>query len=168
LIIGTTFSDFIRLLPPIIDGVPAGPIVASGAGQKYLKKYGLWFQNSGHKKLYNVLYRHPNHWTTVRVDFEDKRVQYGDGLEWDRPTDFFEGLLSWIGDHHGAEFLVTDDLPCAVQTDGFNCPIIAVNTIAHNEFGDALWTEEEAKAMRMKAFCDIVKHALSVDVRPFH
>ncbi|KAJ7695582.1 hypothetical protein B0H14DRAFT_2650488 [Mycena olivaceomarginata] len=33
LIIRTTFSDFIRLLPPIIDGVPAGPIIASGAGQ---------------------------------------------------------------------------------------------------------------------------------------
>jgi hypothetical protein len=167
LIIGTTFGDFIRLLPPIIDGVSAGPILASAGGQKYLEKYGSWFRDGDHKKLYTILYRDPNHWTTARVNFEDKRVQYGDGLKWDRPEDFFEGLQSWIGDYHGAEFPVTDDLPCAPQTDGFNCPIIAVNTIAHNEFGDQLWTKKRAKAMRMKAFCDIVKYTLSVEVRPF-
>jgi hypothetical protein len=167
LIIGTTFGDFIRLLPPIIDGVSAGPILASAGGQKYLEKYGSWFRDGDHKKLYTILYRDPNHWTTARVNFEDKRVQYGDGLKWDRPEDFFEGLQSWISDYHGAEFPVTDDLPCAPQTDGFNCPIIAVNTIAHNEFGDQLWTKKRAKAMRMKAFCDIVKYTLSVEVRPF-
>ncbi|KAJ7218617.1 hypothetical protein GGX14DRAFT_595410 [Mycena pura] len=163
LIVGTTFAEFIRLLPPIVDGVPAGSIVTSVGGQRYLKKYGLWFQHSDHKRLYNILYRDPNHWTTAQVDFEDKRVRYGDGLKWDGPTDFFEGLLSWIGEYHSAEFVVTEDLPCAIQTDGFNCPIIAVNTIAHNEFGDALWTKKNAKAMRMKAFCDIVKHGISVE-----
>ncbi|KAJ6471521.1 hypothetical protein C8R45DRAFT_1165330 [Mycena sanguinolenta] len=166
LVIATTFAEFIRLLPPIIDGVATGPIIASAGGQKYLKKYGLWFQDNDHKKLYSILHRHPNHWTTVRVDFENRRVQYGDGMKWERPADFFKGLQNWIADHHGAEFPVTDDLPCAVQTDGFSCPVIAVNTIAHNEFGDALWTKAEAKAMRMKAFCDIVKHALSVDDFP--
>ncbi|KAJ6632560.1 hypothetical protein B0H10DRAFT_1938152 [Mycena sp. CBHHK59/15] len=48
-----------------------------------------------------------------------------------------------------------------VQTDGFNCPIISVNTIGHNALGDPLWTPQSAKTMRMKVFCDIVKHALS-------
>ncbi|KAJ6478183.1 hypothetical protein C8R45DRAFT_1216427 [Mycena sanguinolenta] len=166
LVIATTFAEFIRLLPPIIDGVATGPIIASAGGQKYLKKYGLWFQDGDHKTLYSILYRHPNHWTTVRVDFENRRVQYGDGMKWERPIDFFKGLQNWIADHHGAEFPVTDDLPCAVQTDGLSCPVIAVNAIAHNKFGDALWTKAEAKAMRMKAFCDIVKHALSVDDFP--
>ncbi|KAJ7318817.1 hypothetical protein DFH08DRAFT_1036159 [Mycena albidolilacea] len=119
LIIGTTFAESIRLLPPIIDGVSAGPILASAAGQTYLEKYGSWFQDGDHEKLYTILYRDPNHWTTTR---EDKPVQYGDGLKWDRPEDFSEGLQSWIVDYHGAEFPVTDDLPCAPQTDGFNCP----------------------------------------------
>ncbi|KAJ7176665.1 hypothetical protein C8R46DRAFT_889360 [Mycena filopes] len=164
LIIGTTFAEFIRLRPPIIDGVPAGPIVASAGGQKYLQKYGSWFQSNGHKRLYNVLYREPNHWTTSVVNFEEKHIRYGDGLKWKRPETYFTGLQSWIQDYHGQEFHVSDDLVCARQTDGFNCPIIAVNAIAHSEFGDALWTKERARAMRMQAFCDILKHSLSVEV----
>ncbi|KAJ7165277.1 hypothetical protein C8R46DRAFT_1277431 [Mycena filopes] len=163
LIIGTTFAEFIRLRPPIIDGVPAGPIVASAGGQKYLQKYGSWFQSNGHKRLYNVLYREPNHWTTSVVNFEEKHIRYGDGLKWKRPKTYFTGLQSWIQDYHGQEFHVSDDLVCARQTDGFNCPIIAVNAIAHSEFGDALWTKERARAMRMQAFCDILKHSLSVE-----
>ncbi|KAK6992640.1 hypothetical protein R3P38DRAFT_3430332 [Favolaschia claudopus] len=163
LIIGTSFAEFIRLLPPIIDGRPCGSIVKSVGGQRYLGKYGVWFQTNGHKRLYNVLYRDPKHWTAARVDFETKQVQYGDGLKWKRPSDFFDGLRCWIDQYHEADFYVTDDLVCAEQTDDFNCGIIAVNTIAHNEFGDVLWTQDRAKAMRMKAFCDVVQHALSVE-----
>ncbi|KAJ7040182.1 hypothetical protein C8F04DRAFT_1254358 [Mycena alexandri] len=142
---------------------PAGPINTSIGGQKYLKKYGSWFQINNHKRLYNVLYRDPNHWTTSLVDFEKKQVKYGDDLKWKRPVTYFDGLQNWIEKYHGAEFVVSDNLMCTFQTDGFNCPIIAVDTIAHNEFGDALWTKEKAKAMRMKAFCNILKHSLSVE-----
>ncbi|KAK7058169.1 hypothetical protein R3P38DRAFT_3547667 [Favolaschia claudopus] len=163
LIIGTVFAQFIRLLPPIIDGLPCGPIIKSVGSQRYLAKYGEWFQANGRRRLYNVLYRDPQHWTAVRVDFETCQVQYGDGLKWQRPSDFFEGLRCWIDQYHESDFCVTDDLVCAEQTDGFNCGIIAVNTIAHNEFGDVLWTQDCAKAMRMKAFCDIMQHALSIE-----
>ncbi|KAJ7437476.1 hypothetical protein B0H11DRAFT_2255351 [Mycena galericulata] len=161
LIIQTSFSDYIRLLPPIVDGVATGPITAMAGGQKYLKKYGDWFQLPEHKRLHTVLYRPPKHWTATSIHFDCQTIQYGDGLKWNRPEDFFTGLQAWIHDYHGAEFTLTDDLPCARQTDGFNCPIIAVNMIAHSEFGDPLWTTTRAKAMRMKAFCDIMKHALS-------
>ncbi|KAJ7092781.1 hypothetical protein B0H15DRAFT_1020862 [Mycena belliarum] len=163
LIIGTTFSEFVRLLPPVVDGVPAGPITSSSGGLKYLKKYGVWFQDSNHKRLYTVLFRPPDHWTVCLVDFEGNRIRYGDGLGWSRPRDFFEGLESWIGQHHEAKFEISEDLPCAHQTDGFSCPIIAVNAIAHNEFGDTLWTQKDAKVLRMKAFCDILKHALAAE-----
>ncbi|KAJ7219936.1 hypothetical protein GGX14DRAFT_559755 [Mycena pura] len=44
------------------------------------------------------------------------------------------------------------------KTDGVNCGIIAINAIAHNIFGDPLWTTKSAKTLRMKAFCDIVKN----------
>ncbi|KAJ7031246.1 hypothetical protein C8F04DRAFT_1263064 [Mycena alexandri] len=159
LIVGTTFAKFIQLLPPIIDGAPVGPINISIGGQKYRS----WFQIDNHKRLYNILYRDPNHWTTSLVNFKKKQVKYGDGLKWKRLVTYNDGLQNWIEKYHGAEFVVSDNLMCAFQTDGFNCPIIAVNTIAHNEFGDALWTKEKAKAMQMKAFCDILKHSLSVE-----
>ncbi|KAF9033476.1 hypothetical protein BDZ89DRAFT_551653 [Hymenopellis radicata] len=53
--------------------------------------------------------------------------------------------------------VVMNDLPCAVQTDGFNCPIIAVDTLASNIFGDTLWTQETARPHRIKAFCVIME-----------
>ncbi|KAF8135365.1 hypothetical protein K438DRAFT_1786883 [Mycena galopus ATCC 62051] len=159
LIIGTTFPEFIHLLPLIVDGVPTGSITSSKWGQQYLKTYGTWFQNFEHQELYTVLYRPLKHWTTCSINFRTKQIRYGDGLKWSRPQDFFEGLQAWISEYHGGEFSVTDDLPCADQTDGFNCPIIVVNTVAHNVFGDVLWTEETAKVMRMKAFCDIIQHS---------
>ncbi|KAJ7114968.1 hypothetical protein C8R44DRAFT_881016 [Mycena epipterygia] len=165
LIVGTTFADYIRSLPPVEDGIPAGQIVST-ALEKYLKKYGTFFQDSAHKKLYTVLHRPPEHWTTTLVNFEAKAIKYGDGLKWSRPEDFLESLQTWIQEYHGAPFGVSD-LTCARQTDRFNCPIIAVNMIGHNEFGDALWTSETAKAMHMQTFCDLLKYALSAKVRLF-
>ncbi|KAJ7258247.1 hypothetical protein C8J57DRAFT_1234424 [Mycena rebaudengoi] len=157
LITDTTFASFIRVLLPILNGKAIGPITSSGKNN--LNKCGLWFQNTDHTHLYLVLYRPENHWTACSIDFERPCVRYGDSLRWKRPKDFFYGLQFWVKEHHGTEFQVTDDLPCASQTDGFNCPIIAVNTVAHNALGDPLWTYENAEAMRMRAFCDILNVA---------
>ncbi|KAJ6589576.1 hypothetical protein B0H19DRAFT_1104163 [Mycena capillaripes] len=153
LIVDTNFSSFLTMLLPIVDGTATGPIHASGGGQAY---------------LYFVLYRPPKHWTSCSLDFSAHQARYGDSLGWERPKDFFDAIQAWLDEHQHPVFMVTDDLPCAKQTDGFNCGIIAVNTIAHNALGDPLWTPKEAKAMRMKAFCDVVKHALSAKVESFY
>ncbi|KAJ6622832.1 hypothetical protein B0H10DRAFT_2214142 [Mycena sp. CBHHK59/15] len=163
LIVNTTFARFICMVLPAVDGKAASPITSSPGAQRYLEKYGEWFQSPEHSHLHLVLYRPIKHWTACSIDFRDHRIQYGDSLGWKRPEDFFAGLKLWIDKYHGnTEFTITDDLPCAVQTDGHNCPIISVNTVAHRALGDPLWTPETAKAMRMKAFCDILKYALSI------
>ncbi|KAJ7127909.1 hypothetical protein C8R44DRAFT_873680 [Mycena epipterygia] len=159
LIVDTTFANVLRLLLPIVDGVATGPIQSSS--QRYLEKYGVWFQDKQHRYLYLILYRPPKHWTACCLDFAAHTIRYGDSLGWKRPKEFFDALESWLNTHKNTDFTVTDDLPCGEQTDGYNCPIIAVNAIAHNAFGDPLWTPENANAMRMKAFRDIVKYALS-------
>ncbi|KAJ7433411.1 hypothetical protein FB451DRAFT_1419699 [Mycena latifolia] len=160
LVVDTTFSQFLQLLLPTEDG--KRPIDILPGAQKYLKKYGSWFHSPDHTALYFVLHRPPNHWTACAIDFQSKHIRYGDSLGWKRPKDFFQALRSWTAEHFaGTAFLVTDDLPCASQTDGFNCPIISVNTVAHNALGDALWTSKTVRVLRMKAFCDISQHALS-------
>jgi hypothetical protein len=165
-IANTTFARFIELLRPRNDGMT--PITSNPGAQKYLSKYGTWFRNGDRTELHFVLYRPPNHWTACSIDFEGDHICYGDGLKWERPKDFFLALDDWSADNFpDKEFRVTDDLPCAVQTDGYNCPIISVNTVAHNFFGDPLWTRKAADTMRMKAFCDIVNHSLSAMVRFF-
>ncbi|KAJ7148708.1 hypothetical protein C8R43DRAFT_1236758 [Mycena crocata] len=166
LIVDTTFAAVLGTLLPIVDGVATGPITTSGSGQRYLEKYGAWSQQKDHRNLHMVLYRPPTHWTACSLDFDAHHIRYGDSLRWERPQDFFDALEFWVKEHDATEFIVTDDLPCAKQTDGYSCPIIAVNTIAHSIFGDALWTPGNAKAMRMKAFRDIVKYSLSAQKVP--
>ncbi|KAJ7078625.1 hypothetical protein C8R43DRAFT_1143365 [Mycena crocata] len=159
-IVNTNFAQFIGLLLPDDDGNI--PISSHDGAQIYLKKYGMWFRGPEHTHLDLVLYRPPQHWTACSIDFKQGHIRYGDGLKWPRPKEFFEALKSWTKEFFpGTEFRVTDDLPCAIQTDSFNCPIIAVNAVAHDTLGDPLWTSRTAKAMRMKAFCDISKHGIS-------
>jgi hypothetical protein len=162
-IVNTTFGQMIDLLCPREDGKL--PISSHPGAQKYLKKYGTWFRSPDHTQLHFVLYRPPTHWTACAIDFKAKHIRYGDSLKWKRPKDFFLALKSWTTENFpDIEFAVTDDLPCAVQTDGYNCPLISVNTVAHNTLGDPLWTPKMANALRMQAFCDIAKHALCVKV----
>ncbi|KAJ6558971.1 hypothetical protein B0H10DRAFT_1967125 [Mycena sp. CBHHK59/15] len=162
LIVNTTFARFIFMLLPIVDGKAVGPITSSPGAQRYLKKYGEWFQSPDHSHLHIVLYQPIKHWTACSINFQDHQIQYSDLLGWTWLEDFFTGLKVWIDEYQeNTEFTVTDDLPCAVQTDGHNCPIIAVNTVGLRALGDPLWTPENTKAMCMKAFCDILKYVLS-------
>ncbi|KAJ6589508.1 hypothetical protein B0H19DRAFT_1249041 [Mycena capillaripes] len=161
LIVDTKISSFLTMLLPIIDGVATGPICASGGGQAYLKKYAAWFHDKDHWYFHLVLYCPPKHWTACFLDFSTHKARYGDSLGWEQPKNFFGATQVWLNEHDHLKFMVTDDLPCMEQTDRFNCGIIAVNTIAHNALGDPLWTPKKAKALCMRAFCNIVKHTLS-------
>ncbi|KAJ7211723.1 hypothetical protein GGX14DRAFT_394042 [Mycena pura] len=157
LLLDSTFGSFLEMLHPIVNGIAEGPIKESKGGRKYLEKHREWLRSRPDGQLYSVVYRPEEHWTVCKVVARERHTQYGDGLQWKRPQEFFESLGLWLRDQNGAEFSTTDDLPCARQTDGVNCGIIAINAIAHNVFGDPLWTTKSAKALRMKAFCDIVK-----------
>ncbi|KAJ7229028.1 hypothetical protein GGX14DRAFT_616418, partial [Mycena pura] len=158
-LLDTTLGSILEMLHPIVNGVAEGKIKGSKGGKKYLEEHGKWLQNHPEGNLYNVVYRPPMHWTACKVAAGQQRIQYGDGLGWKRPKKFFEGLGLWLRDQTGGDFTMTDDLCVARQLDGFNCGIIAINTIANNVFGDPLWTAGTANGLRMKAFCDIVKAA---------
>ncbi|KAJ7200399.1 hypothetical protein GGX14DRAFT_572153 [Mycena pura] len=159
LIVDTTLADFLDQYHPIVDGVPTGRITTSRGGQKYLERLGAWLRDPTHRYLYLALYRRPKHWTTALIDSDARRIHYGDGLNWAKPQEFSNALLLWLRLQLGVEFSISDNLPRAAQTDGTSCGIIAVNTIAHNVFGDSLWVEASANVMRMNAFCDLVEYS---------
>nr|GAT49565.1 predicted protein [Mycena chlorophos] len=161
ILVDTHLATIFESFHPIIEGHPAGPYTTSTKGQLWLRQYGEWAQQSGHKHLYCVLHRPPDHWTTCVVDFEAKVVRYGDGLGWSRPKRFFDALDAWLREEGLGPFPVENSLLCAKQTDGNSCGIIAVNCITANVLGDALWTRETAYGLRMKAFCDIIEYSSS-------
>ncbi|KAK7013894.1 hypothetical protein R3P38DRAFT_3322441 [Favolaschia claudopus] len=123
---GDNIRGIIRRLPPVIDGCRR---------PKYLARFGSWSQAGGQRKLYNVLYREPKHWTVAFVDFEE------DGCR-GRST----SLKAWavgLGSTMIGNSQSRMNLVGATQTDGCSCGII-------------LW--------RMKAFCDILQHALAMKI----
>ncbi|KAJ7163961.1 hypothetical protein C8R43DRAFT_946774 [Mycena crocata] len=144
LIVDTTFAQTLCMLLPLVDGVATGPIKASSTAQAYMKKYGEWLRQQEHQCLHLVLYHPPFHWTASSITSTENRIRYGDPLHWEQQEDFFDAMQLWLREHLSTEFVVTDDLPCAFQTDGHNCGIIAVNAVAHATLGEPLWTPETA------------------------
>lgn len=145
-----------------INGSTAVPYSSAAGAHKYLQKYGRWFKSLDRTHLYFVLYNPLKHWAACAIDFVARHVRFGDSLSWKQPKDFFAKLPAWLSHHFGeVPFKITDDLPCGHQTDRFNCLMFAINTVAHNALGDTMWEQSRARAMRMLAFCDIVKHSLS-------
>lgn len=137
------------------------PYASDTAPHRFLKKYGTWFQDSTRTRLLFVLHSPPSHWAACSINFRTRHVQFGDSLGWGRPIAFFRGLPKWLSMHFGHEpFRITNDLPCAVQSNGFSCPMIAVNTVASQTVGDAQWTAECANLARMRAFVDLAECSL--------
>ena len=99
----------------------------------------------------------PFHWVACLVDFENKLVRFGNGLRRPPPAEFINGLSEWLQEGFGFAFTVLEDLQCGMQNDMYSCPIISVNAIQHHIFGDALWTPETARSLRMKAFLELVQ-----------
>lgn len=153
LVAGTNFSTHIS------DAAYNDP---SDGGAKLLQKYVTLFQpGSPHRSLCFSLHCPPLHFAAGFIDFHTGKVQFGDPLAFPRPKRFFKNLPIWLKRNFPAMIVqITDDLPCAVQRDSFNCPIISANTVAHKAPGSEIWVEERAIEARLEAFCRIVERIL--------
>lgn len=69
------------------------------------------------------------------------------------------GLQTWIATHFTSfTSSFSEDLKCAQQSDNFSCSIIAVNTIKHNVFGDALWCSRNGNDHHVEEFLAIMEY----------
>jgi hypothetical protein len=84
----------------------------------------------------------PNNWACLFVDSQAKMIHWADSLGCVIPAGYKELLRTWLAIFIPQHlFLPLQYLPCASQTDGYSCGIIAVNTVKHHLFGDDFWTE---------------------------
>ena len=70
-------------------------------------------------------------------------------------------LIWWISGIPGQETDCTykqDFMAHGLQSDTFSCGIVSYNTIAHDLFGDELWTSSNSRRFRIEAFNGIVVH----------
>ncbi|KAF9036122.1 hypothetical protein BDZ89DRAFT_1061952 [Hymenopellis radicata] len=149
----------------LIAGTDFGRFIAQGcfenssnSGRVLLDKYAQLFSpESPFRHLYLPVYSPPKHWSACHIDFGTGDVSFGDSLGRPRPKQFFKHLEEWLLKRTAVSSVqITETLPCAIQTDGFNCGIIAVNTIAHNILGEPLWSGQSANQLRIQAFCDVM------------
>lgn len=128
---------------------------------EYLEKYSTWICHKHCNKLIFVFHVPPFHWATCMIDIKQKTICYGDSLQLLCHCLLFKSLKSWLKEKvSDTDFTVTSDLPCARQSDSFNCPLISVNTIAHTVFGDPLWSHRTSCLKRLEAFCDIMAYPI--------
>jgi hypothetical protein len=71
-----------------------------------------------------------NHWATLIWDIERTSLLYADSYQHPPPDELHNVLLWWL-QHHREETFQWVNLPCSSQTDGFSCPILSANSIAH-------------------------------------
>ncbi|KAF8164694.1 hypothetical protein B0H34DRAFT_670722 [Crassisporium funariophilum] len=85
------------------------------------------------------------HWLVFGVDVESRKVSYGDPLTHKGitpPKECMKKVMWWLKERIGKQFKdVGDELEHGEQNDFTDCGIVAVNTAAHEVFGDELWTD---------------------------
>ncbi|KAE9388911.1 hypothetical protein BT96DRAFT_1025259 [Gymnopus androsaceus JB14] len=115
------------------------------------------------QKLLFIVHSPPFHWIACSIDFVNGFVQFGDGFREPAPQAFVTKLLEWLFDGFSMNFEVRNDLDCGEQNDSYSCPIIAVNAVEHDAFGDDLWVPETARVSRIKVFLKLLGREVTSD-----
>ncbi|KAJ7446900.1 hypothetical protein B0H11DRAFT_2248676 [Mycena galericulata] len=126
-------------------------------GSSIIRRYENLLQSTPRPTRLVLLVHHAlNHWLACRVNISNGRIQFGDGFRQNPPKELSKGLAHFLKRTTGkSDPVITKDLPCGVQKDIVNCGIIAVNALAHDLLGDALWESSRARTYRYEAFCTI-------------
>jgi hypothetical protein len=109
-------------------------------------------------RVATVSFSPPAHWACLIVDFQARTIGWGNSAGRAAPANLEKRLKAWLG-HFSPQikFSALQALPCARQTDGYSCGIIAVNTLKHHIFGDKLWSKSHRESLRIAEFLDILE-----------
>jgi hypothetical protein len=115
--------------------------------------------------IWSVAHSHPLHFGTLFLEKSTDKalinVNWGDSIQRPQPKTMIVGLQTWISEHFTSfQPSFSEDLKCAQQNDNFSCSIIAINTIKHGIFGDALWCSKNGDDYRVGEFVAIMEYHL--------
>ncbi|EIW76421.1 hypothetical protein CONPUDRAFT_131026 [Coniophora puteana RWD-64-598 SS2] len=125
----------------------------------YLKCYQKLFEGPQPRRrfLYLPANIDEEHWVPILVDFPKKAISYGASSE------VVDALQDWLLAAFGSRFEDRgNSLPHGVQADASSCGICTVNTIAHDLFGDSLFTHRQRHSERIRLFTRICQQQLSL------
>ena len=115
------------------------------------------YQPDANGEVVFIAYSPPGHWAAISVTSEGT-LEWADSLGRRPPSTLVTGVQKWLCYHlSSSSFTLGNNFPCSQQTDGYSCGIIALNTIRHRIFGDALWCEKNRSQLHIGEFLEIMR-----------
>ncbi|KAI0671454.1 hypothetical protein C8Q78DRAFT_1153176 [Trametes maxima] len=125
--------------------------------------------HEGAKRLYFPANLDNRHWVAFCIDFEKKRISFGDSLvessAGSSPATIgkiVNNLKAWAKTELGIRLENQGNvLARGTQYDGSSCGICTVNAVAHALFEDKLFTQKDRQSLRMTYFVTLGKAQLA-------
>lgn len=118
--------------------------------------------------LATISYWPKYHWGFIMITISGGRVQakWGDGLHKRVPLSLEKGIKMW-SKRYLPQHVVTVDggFPCAVQTDGYSCGIVAINALKHHVLGEPFWTMASREQCRINEFLGCMEFCKDMQLR---
>ena len=153
-------SNFVThiLESPLLEMTPIPCDYLNKAPKSVQKLVSVISESSSGIRIATVSFSHPSHWACLIIDCQAGTISWGDSFGRAAPAGLEKRLKAWLGLFSPQiKFSSLQALPCAHQTNGYSCAIIAVNTLKHNLFGDELWSEQHRESLRIAEFFDILE-----------
>ncbi|TFK27117.1 hypothetical protein FA15DRAFT_702135 [Coprinopsis marcescibilis] len=139
-------------------------------GAKLLSKYEKLVKDNHIDSIYFPIHVNNNHWIAGFVHFRKGKIGYGDSLTetgYQKPAKQMEFLKKWIQIRFNVHANIKwDSLKRGSQSDFNNCGVVMINAIAHNVFGDSLWTTKTASRERLDWFNKLAHPAVKPPTEP--
>ncbi|KAI0363681.1 hypothetical protein BV20DRAFT_957785 [Pilatotrama ljubarskyi] len=142
------------------------------AGSKeVLQRYRARVLDKGLKRLYFLANLNNEHWVAFLIDFAQGTISYASKQL--RPARLMSAIsritssaIAWAKAELGVKLIDRGNcLPHGIQRDGSSCGVCTINTIAHNIFGDRLFTPEDRYRLQLEYFVVLgnaqITHAVS-------
>ncbi|KAH7918522.1 hypothetical protein BV22DRAFT_1051683 [Leucogyrophana mollusca] len=136
---------------------------AQAVALPHLRHYTSVLKSGQHTILYFPGHINNNHWVAFCVDFNRRSLRYVYVSSNSKPIKVIRAAQTWLRKEFGSPFKDEGDtLTHGVQNDQFSCGICVVNTIAHNAFGDELFTHAKQFVMRILLFVELAESEITL------
>ncbi|KAH9015478.1 hypothetical protein EDB84DRAFT_1679909 [Lactarius hengduanensis] len=165
-IVSSDFASHI-LTSPLLETSPITRGYLDKAPKSILKLGSTISSASMGIRVAAISFSPPGHWACLIIDCQAGTICWGDSAGWAPPAGFEKRLKTWLTHFSPRNrFSGIQALPCARQTDGYSCGIVAINTLKHHIFGDELWNESHREILRVSEFLGILEFSES-QTQPF-
>ncbi|KIJ38218.1 hypothetical protein M422DRAFT_50106 [Sphaerobolus stellatus SS14] len=129
-------------------------LIPNDANHRWVWKLGDSFQENKFRPIFLPIYLPPYHWSLYWVDLSSNSLHYGDSVSREASDSDINIIKRWFG-AHGFTLKFTGIFVIGKQVDSHSCGLVIVNAIEHAVLDVALWSQENANAIRIQKYLDI-------------